>query len=104
MQMTDAHSTPPKNQNKKVILRYLLYISATLCAVGWFSLFVFTEQFVLAPTTLDPNSANVVPWNNHGTYHYITFRQDRIKNALIAFNVFMFICAVWLGYIDQNRK
>jgi hypothetical protein len=102
--MTDTHSNPPKNQNRKIVFRYLLYVSATLCVVGWLSLFVFTQRFFLAPTTLDKNSANVVPWNNHGTYHYITLREDRIKNVLIAFNVIMFVCAASFGFIDQNRK
>ena len=81
-----------------------MYVSVILCAAGWFSLSVFTQRFILAPTTLNNNSANIVAWNNHGTYHYITLQEDRIKNALIAFNVTMFVCAALFGYIDQNRK
>jgi magnesium-transporting ATPase (P-type) len=102
--MTDEHSNQPKNRNRRVIFRYLFYASAVLCAIGWLSLFVFTQRFISAPTTLDRNSANIVVWNNHGTYHYITLQEDRIKNMLITFNVLMFVCAASFGYIDQNRN
>jgi hypothetical protein len=102
--MTDAYPNPPKNRNRKTIFRYLMYVSFILCFVGFFSLFIFTQPFILAPTTPDKNSANIVAWNNHGTYHYITPREDRIKNALIAFYVVMFVCAALFGYLDENRK
>jgi hypothetical protein len=72
--------------------------------VGLFSLFIFTQRFILAPTTFDKNSSNIVAWSNHGTYHYITLREDRIKNALFAFNLVMFFCAALFGYFDENRK
>jgi hypothetical protein len=72
--------------------------------VGFFSLFIVTQRFILAPTTPDKNSANIVAWNNHGTYHYITPREDRIMKALLAFNMVMFVCAALFGYFDENRK
>jgi hypothetical protein len=102
--MSDTHSNLPGNKNRKLAFRYLFYASATLCAVGLFSLFIFTQQFIAAPTAFDKNSANIIPWNNHGTYHYITVQQDRKKNAIIAFSVIMFACAALFGYLDQNRK
>jgi hypothetical protein len=67
-------------------------------------LFNFTQPFISAPTRPDKNTGNVVAWNNHGTYHYITAREDTIKNAIITFDVIMFVCTALFVYIDQNRK
>lgn len=102
--MSDTRSNPPEHRNRRLIVRILFYASAILCAVGWLALFVVTQQFIAAPTTPDRDSGRTIAWSNHGTNHYITPRDDGIKNAIIAFNVIMFVCAATLGYMDQNKK
>lgn len=102
--MTGEYSKLLKNRNRKTVFRYLFYISAILCFAGGLLLFNFTQQFVNAPTRPDKSTGNVVAWNNHGTYHYITSREDTIKNAIITFDVIMFFCTALFGYIDQKKE
>lgn len=100
--MSESRSDSEKRRRSG--FRYLFSASVLLCVLGFFSLFAFTHQFIYAPTTPDQTSGKVIAWNNHGTHHYITAREDLIKDALIAFCVATFLCAAIFGYFDQRQK
>jgi hypothetical protein len=63
----------------------------------------FSHQFIYAPTMPNEASNNVVSWNDHGTYHYITPRENVIKNSIISFCIVMFLGAALFGYLDQKK-
>jgi len=91
------------SESRKTAFRYLFFASVVLCILGFFSLVAFSHHFIYAPTTPNEASNNIVAWNNHGTYHYITPREDIIKNSLIAFCTAMFLSAALFGYLDQKK-
>jgi hypothetical protein len=51
----------------------------------------------------NPEFGQVVPWNIHGAYHYITISQQRNAEILLTFVVVSFI-GVWVGILLMNLK
>jgi len=88
----------------KRILRLVYVGGFILCVLGFFGMRVVTKDFVNAPTNPDVNSGRVVPWNNHGTYHYITNNDDFFLVSLQGFCVAMFLLAVGALIMERNRK
>ena len=83
--------------------RYLFIASFLLGVLAFFSLVAFSQHFIYAPTVPNEASNNVVAWNNHGTYRYITPKENSIKNELFVFCAIMFLTAAVFGYLDQKK-
>jgi hypothetical protein len=81
----------------------LLFACALVCASAFLSLAALTSQFIFAPTKPVEASNNIVPWSNHGTYHYITPRQDLTKNWLLGVSYAAFMGMVLFAYLGQKR-
>lgn len=75
-----------------------------LCVLGFFTLLGYTGQFTSAPTSPDPSSNRVIPWNDHGTNHFITPGQDATKRGIIAFCGVMFALTIVAGVIERRVK
>jgi hypothetical protein len=88
---------------KKAAFRYLFAASVALCALGFLALMAFSHQFISAPTTANEATSNIVAWNDHGTYHYITPREDAVEKVLIVFTATTFFGAALFGYLDQKK-
>jgi hypothetical protein len=87
-----------------MLFRCLFVASGVFALVGFASLMILTNQFIDAPLAADPGSGRIIPWSNHGTYHYITPRESALQNALLLFFVVMFFCLALFGYLDQRTR
>ena len=65
---------------------------------------IVTSDFINAPTNPDINSGRVVPWSNHGAYHYITHNDSCFLVILQMLCFVMFLISVIALIIEDYRK
>lgn len=70
---------------------YAVFVCMSTTMLLWFWVL---SQISFGQTTPDPLSQHVVPYDNHGTYVYLTIFQDRLYHALLP-TMFVFLL-VWI--------
>jgi hypothetical protein len=94
----------PSRNYRHQIGKYLSRLFVTLFFAGLLFLFFLTANFIAEPTAPAPLTGHVIPWSNHGTFHYITPEQYRLLNWTFVFCACMFVCGAVSVYLERTQK
>jgi len=95
----------PQMSKWQQIKKIILYVSAPLAFLCAPTVVVLAISYTRhSPRSPRPETGNVVPFNDHGTYIYITHLQDVLLNSLFAVGfVAGFITVVLLVLSRKSR-
>jgi Na+(H+)/acetate symporter ActP len=71
-------------------------VSAGAIMITWLGLMY---SLVTAPLSPNPSTQNIIPFNNHGTIHFITPLQDKGSDVLVPIGIIVAI----FGNIMRNK-
>jgi hypothetical protein len=83
---------------------YISRVGAALFAAGFLYLIWLTAGFMSAPITPVAASGQIIPWSNHGTFHYITVHQSALLNWTLLFCGGMFCCGALGVYLEGPKQ
>ena len=85
----------------RVLGRYISQTGGALFIVGFLYLLYLAVGFTSAPTAPVAFTGQVVPWSDHGTFHYITIEQHNRLMGTILFCGGAFLCTAIGIYLKR---
>ena len=82
----------------------VLYVSAPLAFLCLPATAILTMSYTHSPRLPQPETGNVVPFNNHGTYVYITQLQDVLLKTAFAVGLTALFVTIVILVLSRRSK